>query len=109
MLIKFQKPDPRAGMTVRMDSSRGQHFVDIGHAVRLKESGEEDAPVSAPEDFDAAAFVDANAADVVEDVSSVTDVAKLQAALEAENAGKARKTVVEALEAAIAKAEAGEG
>lgn len=32
MLIKFKKPDPRAGMTARMDSSRGQQLVDAGSA-----------------------------------------------------------------------------
>lgn len=32
MLIKFKKPDPRAGMTARMDSSRGQQLVDAGCA-----------------------------------------------------------------------------
>jgi hypothetical protein len=106
MLIKFKKPDPRAGMKVRMDSSRGQHFVDIGHAVRLKESGEEDVPAPTPDAFDAAAFVEPNAADVVESVAGVTDVARLQAVLEAETAGKARKTVIEALETAISKSEA---
>ena len=48
MLIKFQKPDPRAGDVVRMDSNRGQFFVDSGAAVRLKENGSEaDAPAAA--------------------------------------------------------------
>ena len=107
MLIKFKKPDPRAGMTVRMDSSRGQHFVDLGVATRLKESGDEESAPSAPEDFDAAAFVDANAPEVVDALASVTDTAHMQAALEAEKAGKDRKSVVEAIEAAIEKA--GEG
>lgn len=37
MLIKFKKPDPRAGATVRMDSSRGQHFVDTGAADAVSE------------------------------------------------------------------------
>lgn len=37
MLIKFKKPDPRAGDTVRMDSHRGQHFVDIGAADLIDE------------------------------------------------------------------------
>lgn len=48
MLIKFQKPDPRAGDVVRMDSNRGQFFIDSGAAVRLKEDGSEaDASVPA--------------------------------------------------------------
>lgn len=42
MLIKFKASDPRAGMTVRMDSNRGQVLVDNGSAVRLKEDGSED-------------------------------------------------------------------
>lgn len=37
MLIKFKKPDPRAGMTVRMDSSRGQQLVDGGAADKVSE------------------------------------------------------------------------
>lgn len=37
MLIKFKKPDPRAGQTVRMDSSRGRHFVGIGSADQVSE------------------------------------------------------------------------
>lgn len=38
MLIRFKKPDPRAGAVARMDSSRGQHFVDTGVAERVEES-----------------------------------------------------------------------
>ncbi|GLC92321.1 hypothetical protein Tamer19_17290 [Cupriavidus sp. TA19] len=45
MKIKFKKPDPRAGTIARMDSSRGQHFIDIGCAVLLKEN--EDASTEA--------------------------------------------------------------
>lgn len=47
MRIKFKEPDPRAGMVAQMDSNRGQHFVDTGAAVKLKEDGSEDAVVSA--------------------------------------------------------------
>lgn len=39
MLIKFKDGDPRAGMTARMDSSRGQALVDSGAAVAVKENG----------------------------------------------------------------------
>ena len=47
MLIKFKKPDPRAGTVVLMDSNRGQHFIDAGSAVQVKEDGSqaEAAPV----------------------------------------------------------------
>ncbi len=38
MLIKFKKPDPRAGMVARMDSSRGQQLIDSGSADRMDES-----------------------------------------------------------------------
>ena len=51
MLIKFKKPDPRAGQTVRMDSSRGQYFIDTKAADAVKEGGAEGtsgAPVAAP-------------------------------------------------------------
>lgn len=41
MRIKFKKPDPRAGSVVQMDSSRGQHFIDTGSAVAIKEDGTE--------------------------------------------------------------------
>lgn len=37
MRIKFKAPDPRAGTTAQMDSSRGQHFVDIGAATVVKD------------------------------------------------------------------------
>jgi len=48
MLIKFKSPDPRAGTTVRMDSNRGQHFVEIGAATRLKEDGSDGSAAPAP-------------------------------------------------------------
>lgn len=41
MHIKFKAPDPRAGTVANMDSSRGQHFVDSGAAVLVKEDGAE--------------------------------------------------------------------
>lgn len=37
MLIKFVKPDPRAGSTVRLDSHRAQQFIDAGTAERVPE------------------------------------------------------------------------
>lgn len=37
MKIKFKAPDPRAGTVVQMDSSRGQHFIDTGAAVLVKD------------------------------------------------------------------------
>lgn len=36
MQIKFNDSDPRAGMVVTMDSSRGQYFIDSGAAVAVK-------------------------------------------------------------------------
>lgn len=42
MLIRFIKPDPRAGTQARMDSSRGQQFIDAGQAERVNENA---APV----------------------------------------------------------------
>ena len=39
MKIKFRAPDPRAGTIAQMDSSRGQHFIDTGAAVLVKEDG----------------------------------------------------------------------
>ena len=50
MLIKFKKPDPRAGMTARMDSSRGQQLIDAGSADAV------------PDGADGARFADARAA-----------------------------------------------
>lgn len=50
MLIKFKKPDPRAGITARMDSSRGQQLIDAGSADAV------------PEGADGARFADARAA-----------------------------------------------
>ena len=43
MRIKFKAPDPRAGTTAQMDSSRGQHFVDTGAASLVKEGEEAEA------------------------------------------------------------------
>jgi hypothetical protein len=37
MLIKFVKPDPRAGTVARMDSGRGQQLIDARSAVRVQE------------------------------------------------------------------------
>jgi hypothetical protein len=37
MLIKFVKPDPRAGDVVRLDSQRAQQFIDAGTAERVQE------------------------------------------------------------------------
>ena len=37
MLIKFVKPDPRAGDVVRLDSHRAQQFIDAGAAQRVPE------------------------------------------------------------------------
>lgn len=46
-------------------------------------------------------LVDGNAPDVIASLAGLQDKAVLQAALDAEKAGKNRKTVVEALEAAL--------
>lgn len=37
MLIKFKKPDPRAGTVAQMDSSLAQHFVNLGYADHHKD------------------------------------------------------------------------
>lgn len=54
MLIKFKKPDPRAGQTVRMDSSRGMHFVAIGSADQVSErqDGDETPHLQQPEQLE---------------------------------------------------------
>lgn len=113
MLIKFKKPDPRAGQIARMDSSRGQHFIDSGAAVAIKEgSTDEGAPVTPPavpdsEPSPAEQLVKANAADVIASLEAVEDLELVRAALEAEqaDAGKKRKTVIEALTARVAALE----
>lgn len=46
-------------------------------------------------------LVDGNAADVIASLAGLQDKTLLQSALDAEKAGKDRKTVVEALEAAL--------
>jgi len=40
MKIKFKAPDPRAGTIAQMDSRLGQHFIDTGSAVLVKEMDE---------------------------------------------------------------------
>ncbi len=47
MLIKFKKPDPRAGMVANMDSSLGQKMIDDGCADAHKE-GTAETPAAAP-------------------------------------------------------------
>lgn len=112
MRIKFKAPDPRAGFVAEMDSHRGQEMVDSGAAVRLSDRVEPAvrAPVATPipppaldaeKAAAAAALVDQNAADVIAALDTV-DRELLQPALDAEKAGKIRKTVIEALEAVLA-------
>ncbi|MCS3807808.1 hypothetical protein [Xanthomonas sp. 4461] len=48
MLIKFKSPDPRAGMTVQMDSSLAQRFIDEGRASKAAEGGDSAAEANAP-------------------------------------------------------------
>lgn len=50
MLIKFKAPDPRAGTTARMDSSRGQQLVDSGAADQVDEAtaGQSDGAAAVP-------------------------------------------------------------
>jgi hypothetical protein len=52
MLIKFKKPDPRAGLTVQLDSSLGQKFIDEGRATKVSEGAdaapEKDPPAGDP-------------------------------------------------------------
>ncbi|MEN7529334.1 hypothetical protein [Cupriavidus sp. DL-D2] len=47
MKIKFKAPDPRGGTVVQMDSSRGQHFIDTGAAVLVKEDDHRSAAARA--------------------------------------------------------------
>ncbi|WP_313319583.1 hypothetical protein [Stenotrophomonas sp.] len=63
MLIKFKEPDPRAGTTVRMDSCRGQYFIDIGSADAVSEQPSTELPPPTLEDaLPAAEFSEAAAA-----------------------------------------------
>jgi len=120
MLIKFKEPDPRAGMTARMDSSRGQFFIDNGNADRMPENDEAAQPAPAPAPAPAspeqeqeqekpardlaalaAAFVEGTVPEVTGRIEGA-DKELLEAALAAENASeKPRKGVVDALTAAI--------
>ncbi|WP_324622749.1 hypothetical protein [Delftia lacustris] len=61
MLIKFKKPDPRAGMVARMDSSRGRQLIDAGAADQVSESVVQEQPAEAEQPKAA----DAGAADQV--------------------------------------------
>lgn len=121
MLIKFKKPDPRAGTTARMDDRRlAEFFISNGSAVAVSENGDDTAPAPpappAPgegegEGGDAAkaelaaraiAFIEGNVPDVTGRIEGA-DEALLQAALAAENAtDKPRKGVLDALAAALA-------
>ena len=46
MLIRFKKPDPRAGMEADMDSSLAQQFVDEGRAEWVKSPEKKAEPVA---------------------------------------------------------------
>ena len=111
MLIKFKAPDPRAGAVVRMDSSRGQYFIDAGAAVAVAETESASTPLSSgagntstggAELSDGQKLVAASAADVITAIEAVVDHERLQAGLNAEQAGKKRKTVLDALNARLA-------
>lgn len=112
MLIKFKGDDPRAGTVVCMDSSRGQYFIDSGAADAVKEGAEAPPAASSPAPATAKPaggaeltpgqkLVAATAADVITAVEVIVDPALLQAGLEAEQAGKKRKTVLDAFAAKI--------
>ncbi|MBA0361014.1 hypothetical protein [Stenotrophomonas maltophilia] len=64
MLIKFKEPDPRAGATVRMDSSRGQYFIDTGAADAVSEQPQAELPEPVTEETTATG-VAAETADAV--------------------------------------------
>lgn len=112
MLIKFKASDPRAGAVVCMDSSRGQYFIDAGAAVAVAENesgsaplpptGSGKTPTGGAELTDGQKFVAAPAADVITAVEALADADLLQAGLTAEQAGKKRKTVLDALNARLA-------
>jgi len=108
MLIKFKGDDPRSGTVVRMDSSRGQYFIDTGAADAVKEDDGVEKPPAAPakpaggaEPTPGQKLVAATAADVITAVEALADSELLQAGLEAEQAGKKRKTVLDALTAKL--------
>lgn len=67
MLIKFKKPDPRAGLIARMDSSRGQQLIDAGAAEKAAEGSAQAATAEkvdgspATVDLGSAAATDAQA------------------------------------------------
>ncbi len=103
MLIRFNENDPRAGTTARMDSRRGQELIDSGAAVQVAENAAAVTTAApATSDARAATLLDQNAATVVAAVGKGVDADVLAAALAAERAGKGRKTVLEAIEAALA-------
>ena len=59
MLIKFVKPDPRAGDVARLDSQRAQQFIDARTAVRLHEGGAAPEPALRDDGPTVQAFVEA--------------------------------------------------
>ena len=46
MLIRFKKPDPRAGAEADLDSSLAQQFVDEGRAEWVKSTEKKAEPVA---------------------------------------------------------------
>jgi len=100
MRIKFKSHDPRSGMVVEMDSRLGQQFVDEGNADLVSENA-----VQPPAEDPGKGIVTGTAPDVLERIATISDAGQLRAALAAENEGKRRKSVVDALESAIKDAE----
>jgi hypothetical protein len=136
MQIKFIPPDPRAGMTVTMDSSRGEDFVKNGNAVRVTvqveavdaslatspahpvvaaklddesmEDQEEQGGTARDLHALAAGFIEGTVPEVTARIEGA-DAHLLTAALAAENGSeKPRKGVLDALTAAIGLSEKGE-
>jgi len=95
--VQTTRPVLFNGTAITRFETTEQHRRELATKGLLLGGGEQKAAKN-PNDV-----VTGNAADVIAALEGVNDAALLRAALSAEKAGKDRKTVVDALEAAIAK------
>ncbi|MBH1835478.1 hypothetical protein I5T88_06265 [Stenotrophomonas maltophilia] len=96
-LVQVLGTAPEMGSTGASTEANSGIADGFGTGSGASEGGTSGSTTSTPGEL----LVDGNASDVIASLAGVQDKAVLQSALDAEKAGKDRKTVVEALEAAL--------
>lgn len=91
----------KRGQTFQVATKKAADALEKAKLAQLLGEVEDEKPAPTRVEIDAAALLDQNAATVVAAIGKGVAPDVLAAALAAEKAGKDRKTVVEALEAAV--------